>query len=459
MSAGNGGPLLAVKDLRVYFRIMKGTVKAVDGVSFELRRGETMGLVGESGCGKTTTAFAITRLLPNNGEIVGGQIRFEEMLVARAHLATEVAESLKRPTWSEEIQAILAAHEADLAAVAGGTAIMEGQEAIQHEAQLIQAIRGIMPRGAAPTTDLQAALQAIVNRDIPRARRIIIPLPAPVALLVNSAIVGVKLASRLSASFRRRRIEKDIEKRINTIRWSQISMIFQSAMNAFNPVYRVGDQIAEALLTHFPDMTKEQARDRVLQLFDLVGIDRSRADGYPHEFSGGMRQRSMIAMALACNPQLLIADEPTTALDVIMQDRILAEIRDLQRTLNIAMIIITHDISVVAEVAEKIGIMYGGKMFEYGNIREVFERPANPYTIGLMSAFPSIKGDRRRLRAIPGSPPDLSDPPPGCRFHPRCRFAQEICRAQDPPLVEVAPGHVSLCHFAKELYEGTLKES
>ena len=258
---------------------------------------------------------------------------------------------------------------------------------------------------------------------------------------------------------RRRRIEREIESGINAIRWSQISMIFQSAMNAFNPVYRVGDQIAEALLTHFPDMTKDQAHERVLKLFDLVGIDRSRVDGYPHEFSGGMRQRSMIAMALACNPQLLIADEPTTALDVIMQDRILGEIRDLQRTLNIAMIIITHDISVVAEVAEKIGIMYGGKLFEYGNIREVFERPANPYTLGLMSAFPSIKGDRKRLRAIPGSPPDLSDPPSGCRFHPRCRFAQEVCRAKDPPIVEVAPGHLSLCHFAKEIYEGTLRES
>jgi peptide/nickel transport system ATP-binding protein len=431
MSAADGGPLLAVKDLRVYFRIMKGTVKAVDGVSFELKRGETMGLVGESGCGKTTTAFAITRLLPNNGDIVGGEIRFNDMIVGRAHLASEIAEALKRPTWSEEIHTILAGHEADLAAVARGTTVIEAEEAIQHEAELLQALRAIVPPGAPATPELQGVIQAIVDRSM----------------------------KGFSASLRRRRIEKDIEKRINTIRWSQISMIFQSAMNAFNPVYRVGDQIAEALFTHFPDMTKEQARDRVLQLFDLVGIDRSRVDGYPHEFSGGMRQRSMIAMALSCNPQLLIADEPTTALDVIMQDRILAEIRDLQRTLNIAMIIITHDISVVAEVAEKIGIMYGGKLFEYGNIREVFERPANPYTIGLMSAFPSIMGDRRRLRAIPGSPPDLSDPPPGCRFHPRCRFAQEICRVKDPPMAEVAPGHSSLCHFAKELYEGTLKES
>ena len=431
MNVPDGGPLLAVKDLRVYFRIMKGTVKAVDGVSFELKRGETMGLVGESGCGKTTTAFAITRLLPNNGDIVGGQIKFNEMIVGRAHLAAEVAEALKRPTWSEEIEAILAGHEADLAALAHGAAVIDADEAISREAVLLQALRAAVPPGAPVGPELQTALQAIVDKEL----------------------------KGFAAGRRRRRIEKGIDKRMNTIRWSQISMIFQSAMNAFNPVYRVGDQIAEALLTHFPDMTKVQARDRVLQLFDLVGIDRSRVDGYPHEFSGGMRQRSMIAMALSCNPQLLIADEPTTALDVIMQDRILAEIRDLQRELNLAMIIITHDISVVAEVAEKIGIMYGGKLFEYGNIREVFERPANPYTIGLMSAFPSIKGDRKRLRAIPGSPPDLSDPPPGCRFHPRCRFAQEICRVTDPPMAVVAPGHWSLCHFAKELYEGTLKES
>jgi peptide/nickel transport system ATP-binding protein len=170
-----------------------------------------------------------------------------------------------------------------------------------------------------------------------------------------------------------------------------------------------------------------------------------------------MRQRSMIAMALACNPQLLIADEPTTALDVIMQDRILAEIRDLQRELNLAMMIITHDISVVAEVGEKIGVMYAGRLFEHGNIKDIFEKPANPYTIGLLSAFPSIKGPRRRLRSIPGSPPDLANPPPGCRFHPRCQFAQEVCKYVEPPMVQVSAEHWSQCHFAKEIYEGTLR--
>jgi peptide/nickel transport system ATP-binding protein len=453
VSAGDDGSLLEVKDLRVYFRIMKGTVKAVDGVSFALRRGQTMGLVGESGCGKTTTAYAITRLLPKNGEIVGGEIRFNNMLVGRAHVATGVNEALKRTTWFEEVHHILNAQEAEigerLRAFAAAEArllqtpedgrgpleaevkfLREAVEARAHEAEFIQALRAVIAAHPA-SEELKEALQEAVGEDL----------------------------KGWTAARMRRRMDREMEAEINTIRWSQVSMIFQSAMNALNPVYRVGDQIAEALLTHFPDMTKDQARERVLQLFDLVGIDRSRADGYPHEFSGGMRQRSMIAMALACNPQLLIADEPTTALDVIMQDRILAEIRDLQRELNIAMIIITHDISVVAEVAEKIGIMYGGKLFEYGNISEVFERPGNPYTIGLMSAFPSIKGDRRRLRAIPGSPPDLSDPPSGCRFHPRCRFAQEVCRVQEPPMVEIATDHWSLCHFAKEIYEGTMKES
>jgi len=167
----------------------------------------------------------------------------------------------------------------------------------------------------------------------------------------------------------------------------------------------------------------------------------------------------MIAMALALNPQLLIADEPTTALDVIMQDRILAEIRDLQRELGIAMVIITHDVSVVAEVAEKIGVMYAGKMFEHGNIVDIFDRPANPYTIGLMNAFPSIKGGRKKLQSIPGSPPDLVHPPSGCRFHPRCKFAQEVCKRVEPAMVEVAPNHWSHCHFARELYEGSLKEN
>ena len=428
-----GDALLKVENLKVYFKILKGTVHAVDDVTFTLDRGETMGLVGESGCGKTTTAFAVTRLLPSNGRVVGGEIKFDGQLIVRADLPTEIDEVLRKPDWPTLIGDVLRREEAEFAAYrAGGGQVIEAEEQMEDEFAYYTEVRGFLQqRGTVPDEEVREQI----------------------AKLTRQHMRG------FGAGRRRRRREKEIEERISAIRWSKVSMIFQSAMNAFNPVYRVGDQITEALVTHYPDMTKEEARQRVLGLFDLVGIDRSRVDGYPHEFSGGMRQRSMIAMALACNPQLLIADEPTTALDVIMQDRILAEIRDLQRELNIAMMIITHDISVVAEVGEKIGVMYAGKLAEYGNIKEIFERPANPYTIGLLSAFPSIKGPRRKLRSIPGSPPDLANPPSGCRFHPRCQFAQEVCKYVEPPVVQVSSQHWSQCHFAKEIYEGTLRGS
>ncbi len=338
--------LLEIDNVSVHYGIQRGTVKAVEKVTLKLDRGETLGLVGESGCGKTTAAYAITRLLPDNGDIVEGTITFDGTVIAG----------------SEEEMALS-----------------------------------------------------------PKKRK------------------------------------KYVENLMVDFRWDEVAMIFQSAMNAFNPVFRVGDQIAEAIRAH-DDITKEEARKRVLELFKLVGLDSERVDGYPHEYSGGMRQRGMIAMALACNPKLIIADEPTTALDVIMQDRVLAEIRDLQRKLGMAMIIITHDISVVAEVAEKIGIMYAGRIFEYGDIDAVFERPANPYAMGLLASFPSIIGEKKPLYSIPGSPPDLSNPPSGCKFHPRCKYAKEICKDQEPDMVEVEPNHFSLCHFALELFNGQLKE-
>jgi len=338
--------LLEVQDLKVYFEIVRGQVKAVDGVTFNLDRGETMGLVGESGCGKTTAAFAITRLLPDNGDIVGGTITFDGRVIAG----------------SEEERA---------------------------------------------------------------------------------------LSKRKKAKY--------VDQIMREVRWDEVSMIFQSAMNAFNPVHKMGDQIAEAILAH-EDISKQDARKRVIELFKLVGLDVSRVDGYPHEYSGGMRQRAMIAMALACNPQLIIADEPTTALDVIMQDRVLAEIRDLQRKLGMAMIIITHDISVVAEVAKKIAIMYAGRLMEYGDITAIFERPSNPYSIGLMASFPSIIGEKKPLYSIPGSPPDLGNPPSGCRFHPRCKYAKSICKEENPELIEVEPNHHSACHFALEIFNGQLSE-
>jgi peptide/nickel transport system ATP-binding protein len=425
------GPLLSVRDLKVYFRILKGTVHAVDGVSFALDKGATMGLVGESGCGKTTTAYSIMRLLPPNAMICGGEIRFDGQAVAMSDSPTESLEILKGESWDWDLAAAIPRWEAKLAQAAAGTQVIESERYLLEEREFVERVKELYARRPAPS---DPATREVLRRHTLR-----------------------ELHSFTKVRLRARR-EKEIERKLSELRWKRVSMIFQSAMNAFNPVYRVGDQIAEAILTH-EDIQRDEARNRVLQLFDLVGIDRSRVDGYPHEFSGGMRQRSMIAMALALNPQLLIADEPTTALDVIMQDRILAEIRDLQRQLGIAMIIITHDVSVVAEVAEKIGVMYAGKLAEYGNIVDIFDRPANPYTIGLMNAFPSIKGARKRLRSIPGSPPDLVRPPTGCRFHPRCQFAQEVCKRVEPPMVEVATNHWSQCHFAREIYEGSLREN
>ncbi|MCX8024432.1 MAG: ABC transporter ATP-binding protein [Thermanaerothrix sp.] len=313
-------PLLSVRDLSMIYKTRKGAVSAIDHVSFDLRRGESLGLVGESGCGKTSVAMALLRLLPDNAQIVGGQI------------------------------------------------LLDGVDLIQ-----------------------------------------------------------------LS--------EEEMQK----IRWKRISMVFQAAMNALDPVYKVGDQIVEAIERHERDIDPVEARKRVEALFKLVGIDPKMADRYPHEFSGGMRQRAIIAMALACNPDLIIADEPTTALDVIVQDQVLRELREVQKQMGMSMIYISHDIAVIAEVAERIAIMYAGRMCELASAVEIFKRPRHPYTVALMSAFPSIVGEKRPLVALGGEPPDLLFPPPGCRFHPRCPRALDICKQQQPPFEDIGGGHYLAC--------------
>ncbi len=335
--------LLTVKNLSVHYKIRNGWVYAVDGVNFTLKRGETMGLVGESGCGKTTTGYAVTQLLADN-----------------AYLKSN------------------------------SKVVFDG-------------------------TDL------------------------------------IKIGTYPSKQYKGYRKIDEYNPKMRSYRWKRISMIFQGAMNAFNPVYTVGDQIKEAILQH-EDLTEEEVRKRIEMLFDLVGIPKDRIDNYPHEYSGGMKQRAMIAMSLALSPDLIIADEPTTALDVVTQDRILGKISELQRRENVAMILITHDVSVVAEMAEKMAVMYAGHLVEKGTAREIFKETAHPYTEALLKAFPSIKGEKKRLRSIPGSPPDLANPPKGCRFAPRCPYAKDICLEKEPPVVEISPGHLSKCHFAEELY-------
>ena len=312
-------PVLQVKDLTMHYQTRQGTVKAVDGISFELARGEVLGLVGESGCGKTSIAVTLMKLLPDNALIIKGQV------------------------------------------------LLDGQD--------------------------------LMTMDDTTLRK---------------------------------------------YRWRRISMIFQAAMNSLDPVHRVGDQIIEAIEAHDMITTMAEARETVDRLFRLVGLDPGLTDRYPHEFSGGMRQRAVIAMALACQPDVIVADEPTTALDVIVQDRILRQIKEIQTDLNMSMIYITHDIAVVAEVTDRIGVMYAGKLVELGSTADVFERPIHPYTKALLSVFPSIRGEKRPLATLGGEPPNLVDPPTGCRFHPRCPYATAICQQEEPPVV-VRDGHWAAC--------------
>jgi len=235
------------------------------------------------------------------------------------------------------------------------------------------------------------------------------------------------------------------------VRWRLVSMVFQGAMNALNPVFRVEDQIAEAIMLHEKNITKEEAIERARDLLEMVGIERSRGRSYPHELSGGMRQRAMIAMALACNPKMVIADEPTTALDVVIQSQVMKLLRELRDKYKLTVLLITHDLSVIAEICDRVAIMYAGKIVELADIKTIFKNPYHPYTAGLMSAFPSIVGPKRRIKGIPGFPPDLRNPPPGCRFHPRCPYAQEICKSKEPEFREIKDGHFVACHFAEEL--------
>ena len=237
---------------------------------------------------------------------------------------------------------------------------------------------------------------------------------------------------------------------IRKYRWEEIAMISQSAMNALNPVARVGNQLIEAMQAH-RKVTRDEARTRLAEVFELVGINQERARDYPHQFSGGMKQRAVIAMALLLEPDLILADEPTTALDVLVQDQIIVKIRELLARLNNAMILITHDIAVVAETCERMVVMYAGKVMEHADTESIFYDPYNPYTLGLQNAFPSVQGARKELISIPGFPPSLINPPPGCRFAPRCPFALDICTKEEPELAEVGPNHFSACHRAQDI--------
>lgn len=251
-----------------------------------------------------------------------------------------------------------------------------------------------------------------------------------------------------SIQFEGRELTKLKKKDLRAIRGEKISMIFQDPMSSLNPLIPVGKQVAEMISEHHPDKKKDELKSMVLELFDRVKIPEpeKRYGAYPHEFSGGMRQRVMIAMALANKPRLLIADEPTTALDVTIQDQILKQLRGLQRDSGTSIIFITHDLGVVAELCTRVAVMYGGLIMEEADIDEIFENPKHPYTLGLLAAIPDIKQDKgKRLTPIEGTPPDMTDPPKGCPFAARCPYARNICAVKMPEYVQVKEGHRSMC--------------
>jgi len=236
------------------------------------------------------------------------------------------------------------------------------------------------------------------------------------------------------------------EEQLRRFRWKQVSLVMQSAMNALNPVMTVGEQIADAIDAH-QGVAARKSRGRVAELLELVGIEPGRASAYPHELSGGMRQRVVIAMALALEPPLVFMDEPTTALDVVVQKEILEQIAALKEELGFAILFITHDLSLMLQFCTHIGVLYAGRMAESAPAKVLHEDPRHPYTVGLMNAFPDVRGRQRELRGIPGSPADPREPIPGCRFHPRCEQADERCRTQQPPLVELGPDHLCACWY------------
>ena len=233
---------------------------------------------------------------------------------------------------------------------------------------------------------------------------------------------------------------------LREFRWRDVSMVFQSAMNSLNPVMKIGDQIQDAIQAH-KKVTKKEARERASHLLNLLGLDTARLDVYPHQLSGGMRQRAVIATALALDPPLMIMDEPTTALDVVVQKEIMQQIEELKNKLGFSILFITHDLSLLVEFSDRIAIMYAGQIVEQGNAASIFDDPQHPYTEGLMSSFPSLTGEKVRLSGIPGSPPNMLHPPSGCRFHPRCSKFKEAHARHVPHLQEVKPGHFVACHL------------
>lgn len=440
-------PLLAVRNLRTYFKVQQGWVKAVDGVNLNVDAGETVGLVGESGCGKTTLAYSITQLLPSNAYVFGGQILFG---------ADGRIDRYRREYWKladgRIANALGQAHQA-LAQLRGSGASPESEPKIKELEERVALLQH--PLSATYREHLVGEIHALEQEVDNISRRLESGGGEEVKRRLREARDRLAAATQegdlIEVVRRRDGRLREYHPKLNAVRWKQISIVFQGAMNALNPVYTVGNQVIEAIRAH-EDINSEAARRRVEKLYHLVGIPTDRIDNYPHEYSGGMKQRAMIAMALALDPKLVIMDEPTTALDVITAAKIMDEVLRIQKSMQMTIIIISHDVSVVAKVANRIAVMYAGQIVEESSGQNIFTRTLHPYTEGLLGAFPSIIGARHRLEAIPGNPPSLLTPPSGCRFHPRCKYAKDICTTDAPPYVRPEPGHRALCHFSQDFF-------
>ena len=381
MSA-NDRPLLSVDDLHTSFYTEEGEVKAVNGVSYQIDRGERFAVVGESGAGKSVTSLSLMRLIEDPGRIKSGDVTFRSPS-AVATLAREFPKGVATETSDGFI------HVTDLRAEGGSVGSDPGATVRDQPKEV--------------ATDLHDG-----------------------SLHIEGGYVDVLDAS---------------EEAMRELRGNEIAMIFQDPHTALNPVYTVGEQISEAIRKHL-DMGDEAARERAIDMLDRVGIPdaEERYSDYPHEFSGGMQQRAVIAIALSCDPSLIVADEPTTALDVTIEAQILDLLKELSDEEDVAVQLITHDLGVVAELCDSVMVMYAGKPVERSSVEELYYNPKHPYTVGLMGSIPRIGDGRDRLDTIPGTMPDLVQLPPGCSFHPRCPYAEEACTQNEPPLVDVETG-------------------
>lgn len=447
--------LLDVRNLRVRYRTKRGDVHAVDDVSFTLERGEALGLVGESGCGKTTLALALMRLLPDNAYLPGASPLLEGPEGIRdwpgflRRLRERGQDS--RPSAGRQLWTLLPdGIREHLFRTSPGEG--EGLSRSQ-KARFLQAVNDALKRPEFLTPELLTALPPDIEEEeeirLLRERREEKGASLREVAELNRALLErefPEIVPQAKVLFQGQNLLLLPEEEMRHVRWKGIAMVFQAAMNSLNPVYRVGDQIIEAIQTHSEDeFSIEEARQKVAELFELVGLNPKRMNDYPHEYSGGMRQRAVIAMALACDPAIILADEPTTALDVIIQDRILRRLDRIREQLNMGVIYISHDIAVIAEVSHKVGIMYAGNLVEIGPTVDIFKNPHHPYTAALLSAFPSIRGEKHELTTIAGEPPNLLNPPSGCRFHPRCPYATAECREEAPPLQDFEEGHRAAC--------------